>query len=39
MLEFLLTLFSLVSGSAPDYFQKTGPKPLPAPNPPKPGED
>jgi hypothetical protein len=38
MLEFLLTLFSLMSGSAA-YLQKPGPKPLPAPLPPKPGED
>jgi hypothetical protein len=38
MLEFLLTLFSLMSGSAAD-FQKTGPKPLPNPLPPKPGDD
>jgi hypothetical protein len=38
MLEFLLTLFSLMSGSEAN-FQKTGPKPLPAPLPPKPGED
>jgi hypothetical protein len=36
MLEFLLTLFSLVSGSAFDYIQKPSPKPLPAPLPPGP---
>lgn len=36
MLEFLLTLLSLVSGSISDEIQKPGPKPHPLPLPPNP---
>jgi hypothetical protein len=36
MLEFLLTLLSLVSGSTADELQKPGPKPQPLPLPPNP---
>lgn len=34
MLEFLLTLFSLLSGSTSAYIQKPSPKPRPMPLPP-----
>lgn len=36
MLEFLLTLLSLVSGSTSAYLQKPEPKPRPMPLPPEP---
>jgi hypothetical protein len=40
MLEFILTLLNLLSGSNPDYLQKPGPKPHPMPLPPPgPGGD